>query len=196
MDVDRMDVIFRKRIKEGLTIQDVEYLSQSNRTTTHKAYDHGWRIWTNWCKRNGFEPQVYNPKAVYWFLNAHNHLSTPTLNVYRSSIASVFNIIHEKRRPIAEDPLIASFFQAKRKSEVNIPRSETQQVWNIQQVITHVRGWGQNEELDIAQLQKKTVIWIGIATMMRPRSDLGRLQYQDVEFKWTDDGQLLGVSLI
>ncbi|KAG1175130.1 hypothetical protein G6F46_000887 [Rhizopus delemar] len=107
------------------------------------------------------------------FLNAHNHLPTPTLNVYRPSIASVFNIIHEKRRPIVEDPLIASFFQAKRKSEVR----------------------GQNEGLDVAQLQKKTVIWMGIATMMRPRLDLERLQYQDVEFKWSDDGQLLGISL-
>ncbi|KAG1047755.1 hypothetical protein G6F43_009811 [Rhizopus delemar] len=102
MDVDRMDVSFKKRIKQRLTIQDVEYLSQSNRTKTHKAYDHGWRIWTNWCKRNGFELQAYNSKAVYWFPNAHNHLSTPTLNVHRPSIASVFNIIHEKGRPVAD----------------------------------------------------------------------------------------------
>lgn len=36
---------------------------------------------------------------------------------------------------------------------------------------------------------------MGIATMMRPRLDLERLQYQDVEFKWSDDGQLLGISL-
>lgn len=64
MDFDRMDVIFKKRIKEGWTIQDVDYLSQSTRVRTHKAYDHEWRIWTNWCKRDGFEPQVYNLKAI------------------------------------------------------------------------------------------------------------------------------------
>ncbi|KAG1172357.1 hypothetical protein G6F36_011568 [Rhizopus arrhizus] len=108
MDIDRMDVIFKKRIKEGLTIQGLH------------------------------------------------------------------------------------FFNPNRKSEVNIPRSEIQQVWIIQHMITHVRGWSQNEELDVAQLQKKTVIWIGIATMMRPPSDLGRFQYQNLEFKWSDDGQLLG----
>ncbi|KAG1053127.1 hypothetical protein G6F43_004779 [Rhizopus delemar] len=47
MNIDRMDVIFKQRIKEGLTIQGVEYLSQSNRIKTQKAYDHGWRIWIN-----------------------------------------------------------------------------------------------------------------------------------------------------
>lgn len=61
----------------------------------------------------------------------------------------------------------------------------------MQQVITHVRDWDQNEELDVAQIQKKTVIWIGIATMMRPRLDLERLQYQYVDFTCSDDDQLL-----
>ncbi|KAG1360113.1 hypothetical protein G6F62_000266 [Rhizopus arrhizus] len=32
---------------------------------------------------------------------------------------------------------------------------------------------------------------IGNAIMMRPRSDLGRLQYPNVDFTWSDDGQLL-----
>ncbi|EIE80905.1 hypothetical protein RO3G_05610 [Rhizopus delemar RA 99-880] len=40
------------------------------------------------------------------------------------------------------------------------------------------------------------IIWIDIAIMMRPHSDLGRLQYQDVDFTWSDGGQLLGVSLV
>ncbi|EIE75942.1 hypothetical protein RO3G_00646 [Rhizopus delemar RA 99-880] len=64
-------------------------------------------------------------------------------------------------------------------------------VWNIQQAITHVRVWDYNEELDVAQLQKKTVVWIGITAMMRPCSALGRLQYQDVDFTCSDDGQPL-----
>lgn len=82
--------------------------------------------------------------------------------MYWSIIDSVFNIIYEKKLPIAEDHLIASFFQAKRKLEVTISRTE------IQQVVTHVRSWDQNEELDVAQLQKKTVIWIGRHTCSNP----------------------------
>jgi hypothetical protein len=132
---------------------------------------------------------------VYRFLNEHAHLSTPTLNVYRSSIASVFNISHEDKRYIAEDPLIISFFQAKRKSEVKIPTIGKQEIWDIQQLITYVRGWGLNARLDLARLQKKNIIWIGIASVMRPRSDLGRLHYRDVAFSWSEDGQLLGASL-
>ncbi|CAO3695535.1 unnamed protein product [Rhizopus microsporus] len=105
MVLSRIDVIFQKRMAEGLTIEDVDFLTQSTRKKTHKAID----------------SQAYDPKSVYRFLHEHAHLSAPALNVYRSSIASVFNIIHEDTRYIADDPLIVSFFQTKRKSETKIP---------------------------------------------------------------------------
>ncbi|CEG80004.1 hypothetical protein RMATCC62417_14401 [Rhizopus microsporus] len=191
----RMDVIFQKRMTEGLTIEDVDFLAQSTRTKTHKAYDHGWRVWSNWCNKHGIDSRAYDPKSVYRFLHEHAHLSAPTLNVYRSSIASVFNIIYEDKRYIAEDPLIISFFQAKGKSEVKIPAIGKQEIWDIQQLITYFRGWSPNARLDLARLQKKTIVWIGIVSMMRPRSDLGRLQYRDEAFSWLEGGQPLGVSL-
>ena len=100
---------------------------------------------------------------------------------HRSSIASVFNIIHEDKRYIAEDPLIVSFFQAKRKSETKTPTIGKQEIWDIQQLIAYVRGWGPNACLDLAKLQKKIIIWIGIASMMRPRLDLGRIQCRDID---------------
>ncbi|CEI87432.1 hypothetical protein RMCBS344292_01846 [Rhizopus microsporus] len=129
---------------------------------------------------------------MHRFLHEHAHLLVPTLNVYRSSIPSIFNIIYEDKHYIAEDPQIVLFFQAKRKPEVKIPTIGKQEVCDIQQLITYVRGWGPNARLNLAKLQKKTIIWIGITSMMRPRSDLGRLQYRDVAFSWSEDGQLLG----
>jgi O-succinylbenzoate synthase len=89
---------------------------------------------------------------VYRFLHEHAHLFAPALNVYRSSIDSVFNIIHEDRQCITEDPLIVSFFQAKRKSEVKISALEKQESWDIQQLITYVREWGPNASLDLGRL--------------------------------------------
>lgn len=195
MVTSRMDVIFRKRITEGLATQEVEYLSQATCSKTQKAYDHGWRVWSNWCEKYDLDSQAYDPQMVFRFLNAHTHLSAPTLNVYRSSIASVFNIIHQGKTPIAEDPLIVSFFQAKRKSEMLIPDQDKQQVWDVQQVITYIRSWGLNEYLSLEQLQKKALLWIGIASMMQPRSDFGRLQFRDVVFSWSSERQLLGVTL-
>ena len=41
MVLSRIDVIFQKRMAEGLTIEDVDFLTQSTRKKTHKAYDHG-----------------------------------------------------------------------------------------------------------------------------------------------------------
>lgn len=54
----------------------------------------------------------------------------------------------------------------------------------------------QNKELNLARLQKKIVICIDIVTMMRSRSDLECLQYQDSDITWPDKGQLFETSLI
>ncbi|CEI98846.1 hypothetical protein RMCBS344292_12944 [Rhizopus microsporus] len=82
MATSRMDVIFRERITEGLTIQEVECLSQATRSKTQKGYDHGWRVWSNWYEKYDLGPQAYDPQIVFRFLNARAHLSAPTLNVY------------------------------------------------------------------------------------------------------------------
>jgi hypothetical protein len=44
MVLSRMDVIFQKRMAEGLTIEDVEFLMQSTRKGIHKAYGLGWQV--------------------------------------------------------------------------------------------------------------------------------------------------------
>jgi hypothetical protein len=40
MVLSRMDYVFQKRIADGLTIEDIDFLTQSTRKGTHKAYDH------------------------------------------------------------------------------------------------------------------------------------------------------------
>ncbi|KAG1474718.1 hypothetical protein G6F56_000186 [Rhizopus delemar] len=44
-------------------------------------------------------------------------------------------------------------------------------------------------------LQQKTILLIAMATMWRPRSDIGKLQHQDILFVQDDEGKLKGVTL-
>lgn len=125
--ISRMDVIFQKRTVESLIIQYVDFLTQSTRKRTYRVYGHEWRVSSNWCYKHGVDSQAYNPKAVYHFLYKHAH---PL--VLQVTIVSAFNTIHKDKRCIAEDPLIVSFFQVKRKSDVNIPSLEKQRVWDIE----------------------------------------------------------------
>jgi hypothetical protein len=78
---------------------------------------------------------------------------------------------------------------------VKISALEKQEIWGIQQLITYIQGWGPNANLDLGRLQKKTIVLIGIASMMRPHSGLGKLQYRDAAFSWLEDRQLLEVPL-
>jgi hypothetical protein len=45
-----------------------------------------------------------------------------------------------------------------------------------------VRHFQDNDSLSLAQLQDKVILLLCIATMFRPRSDIGALQRRDVEF--------------
>ncbi|KAG1135627.1 hypothetical protein G6F38_012652 [Rhizopus arrhizus] len=195
MDVGRVDVIRKKRTEEGLPEEATQYLNQSIRKTTSKTYDYGWRIWKNWCKRHNHEPTRYDPKAALQFLVDHREFSTQYLNVLRSSIVSVHNIIHPNQPPLSQYPLIQNFFRAKRKTDTKIPKPHEDEIWNVQSLIELVKTWGPTSQLSISSLQQKTIILLGIATMWRPRSDLGRLQFRDVHFVHQGD-HLTGVTLI
>jgi integrase len=57
-----------------------------------------------------------------------------------------------------------------------------QEVYSLKPILDLISSWGKTNELTIEQLQQKTVLLIAIATMWRPRSDLGTLQTRDIQF--------------
>ncbi|KAG2190444.1 hypothetical protein INT47_012375 [Mucor saturninus] len=69
-------------------------------------------------------------------------------------------------------------------------------VTTVQLLINHVVAWGKSEELELFTLQQKTITLITIATMWRPRSDIGNLQWRYVEFVRNDGNtEPIGVTL-
>ncbi|KAG0814515.1 hypothetical protein G6F29_005366 [Rhizopus arrhizus] len=121
------------------------------------------------------------------FLMEHNRLSIQTLNDYRSAIASVYSQLHPNQPPLASQHEITMFFKAKKDTEVRIPTVDKLETWDINILILYIRKeLSPSTVLTLGQLQLKVILLMCINTMWRPRSDMGRIQWRDVQFTHID----------
>ncbi|KAG1261902.1 hypothetical protein G6F68_006358 [Rhizopus microsporus] len=180
---DRLEVIRKKTKNLGMTEDSVEFLQHSLRANTLKLYNNGWRLWTKWCNDQDptIDPEKYDTDNVFKFLVAHRNYSVSHLNGIRSSIASTFKILHPNLPPLASQTKIEEFFKAKRNLEIKLPRPGQLGTWDTDITCQYIKeNWSDNSTLSLHTLQLKTVALLCLATMGRPRSDIGRLQYQHV----------------
>ncbi|KAG1050452.1 hypothetical protein G6F43_007274 [Rhizopus delemar] len=184
----RLEIINEKRRKSGLINEaSIKYIAKSIRKSTEKAYDNGWKHWQEWCFQQDpqINPTAYNSANVLHFLVDNNKFSSNHLNTLRSSIASVFRVLHPEEIPLANQSIIQAFFATKRRSEIKIPSTPQLETWNIDKMTDFlVSTWADSSSLTLYDLQLKTVALLCLATMSRPRSDIGRLQFQYIIFKF------------
>ena len=113
------------------------------------------------------------------------------MNGIRSSVTSVWKIIHPKEIPIAEQPLIAEFFAAKRKTEIFIPKAEQLMTWDTDLLVQYInQTWPIDSNITLHNLQLKSLILLCMVTMGRPRSDLGHLQYKHLHISLDNKQQV------
>lgn len=106
----------------------------------------------------------------------------------RSSIASVFKVIHKDKQPLANQQIIQNFFTAKKISEVKLPSKQEASTWDLGILLQYlVRHFQDNNTLSLTQLQDKVILLLCIATMFPPRSDIGTLQHRDIEFTFENN---------
>ncbi|KAG1135531.1 hypothetical protein G6F38_012729 [Rhizopus arrhizus] len=190
MENGRMAIIRSKRQRQGMTEDEIEFLEYNIRKNTRKVYNNGWKKWENWCKQQlpTVNPQAYDPDNVLKFLMNHRNYSSQHLNGLRSSIASVFRVLHPNETPLAQQEKIVQFFQAKRHQEIKTPTEADLSTWDTDIVVHYAKtNWRNNHQLTLFDLQKKTLIILCLATMARPRSDIGRLMYKNVQFTLQDN---------
>lgn len=181
--VNRLALIRQAIQNQGLGEEEATYISESTRGSTSKIYDNGWKKWVEWCQTRGLNCQEYNINNVINFLVQKNQYSTTHLNTLRSSIASVFKYIHADKPALASNRKVLDFFATKRRKTIKIPKPHQLQTWNTDLLINYIRKhWLHNNTLQIETLQQKTIALLCLATMTRPRSDMGRLQHRDVGF--------------
>ncbi|EIE87454.1 hypothetical protein RO3G_12165 [Rhizopus delemar RA 99-880] len=195
---DRMELIRKTRTTEGLTLENADYLNKATRNSTQRIYNSAWKKWTNWCRKQ--DPKVdatqYNVLKVIKFLLENKELSSQTLNGIRSAIASVWKVLHPLETPLADQEVIRSFFEAKRKQEVRIPSQEQLMIWDTDILLKNIKKkWLTNGDLELYELQKKAILLLSLATMARLGSDIGRLQKRDVLFEWNKERKISGVTI-
>ncbi|CDH61447.1 hypothetical protein RO3G_08617 [Lichtheimia corymbifera JMRC:FSU:9682] len=193
----RMEIINNKRKADGLTEEAAIYLDKAKRRRTHRRYDSHWDRWEKWCKDQ--QPQVdsmeYDAKQLVNFLMAHRDLKPNTLNGIRSGIASVFKETHPSLPSIGEHRLVSDFLKAHKAEHLDLKNGD-KPVWNVDLVLNVIRNWGPADLLSLQKLQVRTVILLCVATMWRPRSDIGAIQKKDVEFVLNNDGSYNGATLL
>ncbi|KAI8880933.1 hypothetical protein K501DRAFT_296168 [Backusella circina FSU 941] len=194
---DRLALISKARATWGLSLDGAKFLNKATRNSTQKTYDSAWKKWTNWCSQQ--DPKIdatkYNVNKVIEFLMENKELSSQTLNGIPSAIASVWKVLHPLETPLADQEMIRSFFEAKRKQEVRIPTQQQLMTWDINVLLKNIKKkWPTNEDLELYDLQKKAILLLSLATIARPGSDIGRLQKRDIIFEENKE-QISGVTI-
>ncbi|KAG1446339.1 hypothetical protein G6F46_011942 [Rhizopus delemar] len=128
------------------------------------------------------------------YLMVNKHLSPQQLNCIRSATASVFRIIHPEKPAIASNLILQQYFQARKHNHYKLPNNN-QEIYDVQPMIDLILTWDETDDLLLDVLQKKAILLTTIISMWRPRSDIGKLQYRDVNFKQDDQGLLQGITL-
>ncbi|ORE09290.1 hypothetical protein BCV72DRAFT_201768, partial [Rhizopus microsporus var. microsporus] len=141
------------------------------------------------------DPTAYNPGIVVEYLVQNKQFSYQHLNGIRSAIASVFQVLHSDKPSLTSHERILQFFQAKRRIDPKFP-NYTKEVYSLTPIIDMIRSWGPTKGLRLKRLQEKTVLLLAMVTMWRPRSDLGRLQYEGVQFEMDNEQKIAGVTLL
>ncbi|KAG1090212.1 hypothetical protein G6F39_010639 [Rhizopus arrhizus] len=203
MDISRLEVIEASKKNNGLDEDVLKFLRNATRKRTHQLYNRGWSLWSKWCQDQHpkINPLEYEEQNVVKFLVSQKQYSSQYLNVLRSSIASVFKVIHKNKPPIAQQPLVQEFFSAKRRSEVTLPTKQKVETWDLDILLQHmVKKFEDNDSLTLEELQEKVILLLCISTMWRPRSDIGTLQLRDIEFSFENEGsstsqQVTGVTI-
>ncbi|KAG1063729.1 hypothetical protein G6F41_010576 [Rhizopus arrhizus] len=203
MDISRLEVIEASKKNNGLDEDVLKFLRNATRKRTHQLYNRGWSLWSKWCQDQHpkINPLEYEEQNVVKFLVSQKQYSSQYLNVLRSSIASVFKVIHKNKPPIAQQPLVQEFFSAKRRSEVTLPTKQKVETWDLDILLQHmVKKFEDNDSLTLEELQEKVILLLCISSMWRPRSDIGTLQLRDIEFSFENEGsstsqQVTGVTI-
>lgn len=88
----------------------------------------------------------------------------------------MFEYVPADKPALATNRKVLDFFATKTRKTIKIPKPHQLQTWNTDLLVNYIRkDWLHNNTLKIGTLQQKTIALLCLATMARPKSDMGRL---------------------
>ena len=170
----RLACLRRSFQAEGLSDEVVDIIRKSWRFSTESAYSSAWKRWDSWCLERHLDPPL---RDVLEFLceQFRSGKQYRTINTIRSAISMTHSEIDGTR--VGQHPLVSRFLKGVFNSRPPTPRYSA--TWDVDVVLTYLRGLPANPELSFQNLSHKLAMLMALSNADRC-SDLVAL---DLRFK-------------
>ena len=174
-DPSRLACIQRRLKGQGFSSESTALICASWRKGTAKSYQSAWKKWIDWCIKRQVDPCSTSIDNIVNFLTEvyKEGKCHSTLNTYRSAIS----MSHDKidGTPVGQHPITCRLLQGMFNARPPKPRHST--IWNVDQVISHIKGGPHSTDLDLKELSRKLVTLFALSNADRA-SDIHLLDLQ------------------
>ena len=157
----------------ALRARAAELASQTQATSTARAYDCDWREFVAWCDHAGRDPLPASPDTVMLFVTQQLMIRKPSTVERRLAAISHMHRAHKLRRPVNEDVRDV----LKGWVRVHGANQQSKKALTVQQLRQMVRELPKNA----AGARDRALLLFGFATGLR-RSELSALDLSDITF--------------
>ena len=153
-------------------------IAASWKNTTNSSYQAHWKRWVSFAEDHGLHYD--NPsetELANYFAHMSDAVSATTVSNARSAIGQTLEIMRGKG---ALGPLTDRIITGARKQKPPQPRYDS--IWNYDDVLEHIKGWGATADLDFGKLTNKLIVLLTFEFYARP-SDLAKIVFSSVKDK-------------
>ena len=156
----------------GISDKATALLLASWRSSTTKNYNSSWRVWEQWCVQSSTNPISPSLSDILNFIayQFHQGKQYRSLNCYRSALSSVLAPI--EGFDIGRHPLVCRILKG--AFQLRPPKAKYTTFWSVEQVLSHLASWGDNQSLPLQKLTLKLAMLLALCSASRT-SDLTKL---------------------
>ena len=163
--------------ERGISREAADLLVKGIRLTTRKTYDSAWAVWRRWCEQKGVNLLQAQVKEVLQFLTDmfNQGKEYKTISVYRSALSAIHPQLDG--HPVGQSPLVLTLMKAIHNERP--PKPKGLGTWDVDKVLLHIKGWGDNDQMDLKLLSHKVTMLIALTSAARA-SELQALTTADM----------------
>ena len=160
----------------GVSKQTSELLTAAWRQGTQSAYNSCWEHWARWCNQQQTDPFCAPVESVANFLSSlfQKGYEYRTINNYRSAISAFHVGVNGQK--MGQISLIKQVMKGAFNSRPPLPRYN--ETWDVDKVLKHLEGIGENQNLSLKELTFKTLTLMALTSASR----VSELQKLDIRF--------------
>ena len=140
-----------------------------------------WKKFQEFCSRESKNPTNYDVPQALKYLKSLEGRSKSYILQARCAISQTWKEIYPDEKPLTEHPLCARLTKALKERNPQRPNEKEKETWDVKKVLDHLKEID-SEKAGLERVSGKAVTLLALATFWRPRSDLARIQLQDVSF--------------